>query len=148
MGGFLGRSLFVGSKIALVQHPPVLGNRAETIEKAASLIEEAARTEARLIVLPEAFVPGYPTYIWRLKPGGDMALSSEIHALMLDNAVSLDGPHLKPLQNVAKHYHIDVLIGINEIDNSQSRSTLFNTYVHINSDGAYANVHRKLMPTN
>ena len=93
----------MGSKIALVQHPPVLGNRSETIEKAASLIEEAARAEARLVVLPEAFVPGYPTYIWRLKPGGDMALSSEIHALMLDNAVSLDGTHLKPLQNIAKH---------------------------------------------
>ena len=138
----------MGSKIALVQHPPVLGNRSETIEKAASLIEEAARAEARLVVLPEAFVPGYPTYIWRLKPGGDMALSSEIHALMLANAVSLDGTHLKPLQNIAKLYNIDVLIGVNEIDNSQSRSTLFNTYVHINGDGAYANVHRKLMPTN
>jgi hypothetical protein len=25
-------------------------------------------------------VPGYPAWVWRLKPGGDMALSGELHA--------------------------------------------------------------------
>ena len=138
----------MSSKVAVIQHPPVLGNRVATIEKAVSLIDAAATAGANLIVLPEAFIPGYPTYIWRLRPGGDMGLSSEIHALMLENAVNLDGPHLKPLRSIAKRHQVDVLIGINEIDNSQSRTTLFNTYVHIDCDGAYANIHRKLMPTN
>ena len=136
------------SKVAVIQYPPVLGNRAATIEKAVSLIDAAAQSGAKLIVLPEAFIPGYPTYIWRLRPGGDMGLSSEIHALMLENAVNLDGQHLNPLRSLAKHHQVDILIGINEIDNSQSRTTLFNSYVHIDCDGEYANVHRKLMPTN
>ena len=58
------------SKVAVIQYPPVLGNRAASIEKAASLIDAAAQAGAKLIVLPEAFIPGYPTYIWRLRPGG------------------------------------------------------------------------------
>ncbi len=136
------------SKVAVIQYPPVLGNRLATIEKAVSLIDAAADEGAKLVVLPEAFIPGYPTYIWRLRPGGDMGLSSEIHALMLENAVNLDGSHLEPLRSIAKHKQIDILIGIHEIDNSQSRTSLFNTYVHIDIDGNYANVHRKLMPTN
>ena len=77
------------------------------------------------------FIPGYPTYIWRLRPGGDMGLSSEIHALMVENAVNLDSGHLNPLKSIANHHQVDILIGINEIDNSQSRTTLFNSYVHI-----------------
>jgi nitrilase len=136
------------SKIAVVQHPPVLGDRGATLARAAEIVEEARAGGAQLIVFPEAYVPGYPTYIWRLRPGGDMALSNEIHARMLSNAVDLGAGDLSALSGVAEKHGVDILVGVDEIDREQSRSTLYNSYIHIGNDGAIANVHRKLMPTN
>src|SRR5687767_7946140 len=63
-------------KVAVIQKPPVMLDRAMTISRVLESIEEAARAGASLLVFPEAYIPGYPTWIWRLKPGGDMTLSS------------------------------------------------------------------------
>ena len=47
-------------KIAAAQVAPVFLNKKKTIEKACSLVKEAAANGAKLIVFPEAFVSGYP----------------------------------------------------------------------------------------
>ena len=68
------------AKIAVIQKPPVLLDRDGTIGKAIEAIDEAADAGASLLVFPEAWFPSYPTWVWRLKPGADMALSGELHA--------------------------------------------------------------------
>ena len=83
-------------KIAIIQKPPVLLNLEATLARAVTSIAEVARAGAKLAVFPEAFLPGYPTWIWRLKPGADMALSGEIHGRLRDNAVDIDGGALAP----------------------------------------------------
>ena len=67
-------------QVAVIQKPPVLLHRNATIGKAVEAVDEAADAGATLLVFPEAWIPGYPTWIWRLRPGGDMVLSGEIHA--------------------------------------------------------------------
>ena len=67
-------------KAAVIQKPPVLLDRAATIASTIGSIDEAMRESASLLVFPEAYIPGYPTWVWRLRPGGDMALANEIHA--------------------------------------------------------------------
>ena len=57
------------ARVAVVQHPPVLLDRQATLARAVELAEQAARGGASLVVFPEAFVPGYPTWVWRLRPG-------------------------------------------------------------------------------
>jgi nitrilase len=136
------------TKVAVIQKPPVLLDRDQTISRALDSIDEAARAGAALLVFPEAYVPGYPTWIWRLKPGGDIALSSEIHARLRLNAVDLNREDLRPLQDAASKHAVTVVIGINEIDSRFSGTTLFNTVVVIGADGTMLNRHRKLMPTN
>lgn len=136
------------TKIAVIQKPPVMLHRDATIEQMLETIEEAAATGAMLLVFPEAYIPGYPTWIWRLKPGGDMALSSAIHAQLRDNAVDLKAGHLTPLQDAAARHSLTLVVGINEIDSRYSGTTLFNSVVIIGPDGALLNCHRKLMPTN
>jgi nitrilase len=136
------------AKIAVVQHPPCILNRDATIRRAVALIDEAAGAGAKLIIFPEAFIPGYPAWIWRLRPGEDWGLSESLHARLLDNAVTLAADDLQPLCAAAKQHNVTVVCGINERDGALSQATLYNTVVVIAADGAIINRHRKLMPTN
>lgn len=136
------------TKIAVIQHPPVLLDRDSTLERAVSLIDTAVDGGAKVVVFPEAFVPGYPTWIWRLRPGGDMKLADQIHAELVRNSVDLSKDELAPLRQAALQHGVQILCGINERDGTSSRSTLYNTYVTIVPDGRICNRHRKLMPTN
>lgn len=136
------------TKIAVVQHSPYFLDREATVHRAVELIDEAAALDAKLVVFPEAFIPGYPAWIWRLRPGGDWSLSEELHARLLDNAITLESDDLKPLCEAARQRDLTVVCGINERDSTLSRATLFNSVVTIGSDGNVINRHRKLMPTN
>lgn len=136
------------SRIAIVQEAPVYLDKKATIRKAASLAAEAAANGAQLVIFPEAFVPGYPAWIWRLRPGGDWSLNEAIHARLLDNAVNVDSDDLQPLMDAAKKHQLTIVCGIHERDNLLSQATLYNTVVTIDADGKLANRHRKLMPTN
>lgn len=135
-------------RIAVVQKAPVFLEREKTVALAAEAVGEAAAQGARLIVFPEAFVPGYPAWIWRLRPGGDMALAERLHAALLENAVSLDADQLAPLREAARKHQATVVCGLHERDAKFSRGTLYNTVVVIGPDGEVLNRHRKLMPTN
>ena len=135
-------------RVAVVQHPPVSLNRQKTIARGVALLEEAAAGGARLVSFPEAWVPGYPEWIWRLRPGADYQLSSDIHARLVENAVDLKSDQLKPIQAAARRLKVTVSMGIHERDSEFSRGTLYNTVVLIGPDGALLNRHRKLMPTN
>ena len=135
-------------RLAVVQRPPVLLDRSRTIAEAVKAVHEAAANEARLVVFPEAYIPGYPAWIWRLRPGGDMALAEKLHSQLLANAVSLDGDDLAPLREAAKEHKVTVVCGMDERDAEFSRGTIYNTVVVIGPDGSLLNRHRKLMPTN
>ena len=136
------------SRIAVVQRPPVLLDRERTLQAAVAAVGEAARGGAKLIVFPEAFVPGYPVWVWRLKPGADMGLAGRLHTLLLEHAVNLRRGDLDALCAAAKENAVTVVCGMHERDEDFSRSTLYNTVVLIGPDGAILNRHRKLMPTN
>jgi nitrilase len=135
-------------KAAVVQKPPVLLDKKSTIAAVAASISEAAGQGASLVVFPETYVPGYPTWIWRLRPGGDGALSGEIHARLRENSVDLAGGDLDPVRQAAAKHKATVVLGINERDSEFSGTTIFNTVVIIGADGAILNRHRKMMPTN
>ncbi|MDZ7705610.1 MAG: carbon-nitrogen hydrolase family protein [Trueperaceae bacterium] len=134
--------------VAVVQVPPVLLDRAKTMDRVIDSIETAAERGASLIVFPEAYVAGYPTWIWRLRPGGDGALTGEIHARFLQNAVDLTTDDLLPVREAAARHGVTVMLGLNEIDSRFSGTTLFNTFVVIGPEGDILNRHRKMMPTN
>ena len=136
------------TKVAVIPKPPVLLDRDRTVAEALRSIDKAARQGASLLVFPEAYIPGYPTWIWRLKPGGDMALASEIHARLRQNAIDLEGNDLDALKEAARKHGVTIVMGLHEIDSRFSGTTLFNTVVVIGPDGSLLNRHRKLMPTN
>ncbi|MEX0589741.1 MAG: carbon-nitrogen hydrolase family protein [Xanthobacteraceae bacterium] len=138
----------MAGKVAVVQKPPVTLDRTATIAQVVADIGEAAANGTALIVFPEAYVPGYPAWVWRVQPGRDMSLSSQIHNRLRENAVDLSSDHLAPVYEAAWKHKMTVVLGIHELDFEFSGSTLFNTVVVIGPDGAILNRHRKLMPTN
>src|SRR4051794_1561260 len=101
-----GRGAPVMSRIAIVQQAPAVLDRDATLAIATMRAAQAAREGARLVVFPEAFVPGYPAWMWRLRPGPDMGLVEQIHARLLDSAIDLSAGQLEPLQQVARDHAI------------------------------------------
>lgn len=75
-------------KAAAVQAAPVFLNREATVDKACSLITEAARAGASLIAFPEVFVPGYPYWIRLDNPFRTTPFFVEL----VKNAVEVPGP--------------------------------------------------------
>lgn len=135
------------SRVAIVQKPPVLLDRSETVRAAVNAVREAAGGGAKLVVFPEAYIPGYPIWIWRTRPGTDARVMDRLHARLLANAVDIDGGDLLPLCTAAKEHQVTIVCGVNERDAAFSRGTIYNSVVVIGPEGNLLNRHRKVMPT-
>lgn len=133
-------------KIAAVQASSVFLNLEATIEKACGLIEEASRDGATLAVFPEAFIAGYPVWVWFIPPGQTHALRA-LYTELHQNAVSIPGPAVSRLAEAAGDCKITIAIGVNEKNSEASDSTLYNTLLYLGSDGGILGKHRKLIPT-
>ena len=118
------------------------------MDRAVDLIAQAARQGSQLVVFPETWLPGYPTFVWRLAPGAGMGKTDALFALSQSNSVDRSRGGLAPLQEAAKEHGVVVVAGYQEVDGAVSGSTLFNSCAIIDADGRLANNHRKLMPTN
>ncbi|SFM21388.1 carbon-nitrogen hydrolase family protein [Marinobacter zhejiangensis] len=136
------------ANVALVQQAPIVLNKTDTLSLAVDIIADLASQGTELIVFPEAFIPGYPAWIWRLRPGGDWGTCEALHTRLLRNSVSVGAGDLDPLMAAARKHQVTVVCGFSERDPANSQSTLFNSVIVIGPDGAVINHHRKLMPTN
>jgi nitrilase len=135
------------TKVAVVQMPPVLFDRAATLTRAVEAVERASDEGATLVLFPETYVGGYPVWIWRTKPA-EFALAGELHRRLLESSVDLTADQLAPLRDAARRRNVTVVCGVQERDGEFSRTTLYNTVVTIGPDGTVLNRHRKLVPTN
>jgi nitrilase len=133
-------------KIAAVQATPVILDRAATVDLACNLIAEAGRAGARLVVFPEAFVPGYPHWVWDVPPS-DGNLLSALHAQLLANSVSIPSDATVQLGKAAKAAGVYVAIGVNERNVEASGASLYNTLLYFDPQGNILGKHRKLVPT-
>jgi len=136
------------TKVAVVQEPPVYLDLEKSIARAIELIATSASRGCEMVVFPEAWLPGYPTFVWRLAPGSGMGKTDELYARLLANSVDLSKDGLAQLQAAAREHGVVVVLGYQEVDGSVSGSTIYNSCAIIDADGRLANNHRKLMPTN
>lgn len=127
--------------VAAVQASPVYLDRDATVDKACDLIDEAVCHGAGLVVFPEAFVPGYPDWVWRTRAWKD----DDWFARLLAESVSVGSDTTERLGEAARLAGAWVAIGINELDNASS--TIFNSLLYLAPDGTVAGCHRKVMPT-
>ncbi|MGQ0845770.1 MAG: carbon-nitrogen hydrolase family protein [Sporichthyaceae bacterium] len=125
--------------VAAVQATPVFLDRDATVEKACGLIAEAAAGGAQLIVFPEAFVAGYPDWVWRLPAWRDDAYVRRLY----EESVTVPGPAAAALGAAARAAGAYVAMGVNELDGG----TLYNSLLYFSPEGELVGRHRKLMPT-
>lgn len=125
---------------AAVQASPVFMDKDKTIEKGCSLIAEAARNGARLIVFPEAWIPAFP--YWGQQPGQGWAL---VWRDLLQNSVEIPSSDTDILCRAARQANAYVAIGMNERD-KRSRGTIYNTILFLDNKGNIMGRHRKLVP--
>jgi nitrilase len=126
--------------VAAVQATPVLLDRDATIARLTASIEGAAAGGAQLVVFPEAIVPGYPDWVWRLPAWRDGAWYRRLH----DQAVDIPGPATDALGTAAADANAWVVVGVTERVRS---GTLYNSLLYLSPAGTIAGVHRKLVPT-
>lgn len=129
-------------KVAAAHVAPVFLDAARSVDKACSLIAEAAGAGAQLIAFPEAFVPAFP--VWA-------ALQAPIHGhdlfrALVANALRIDGPEVDRLRAGARRHGIVVSMGFTE-GTSASVGCIWNSNILIGADGAILIHHRKLVPT-
>jgi nitrilase len=133
-------------KIAVVQAAPVVLDREATVSKACELIAEAGRSGACLVVFPEAFIPTYPDWVWRIPPGQHRVLA-DMYAELLEQSVEIPSSVTEDLSQAARQAGVYVAMGLNELNAQASNASLYNTLLYIGPEGDLLGKHQKLVPT-
>jgi nitrilase len=131
-------------RIAAMQATPVILDGEACIDKAVRLIDEAASAGAQLAVLPEAFVPLYPSNAWA-RQSAAFSGSDTLWERLWQNSVDVPGPLVDRLVDACRAHGVHVAIGVNERE-SERPGSLYNTLLMLGPEGVVLK-HRKLVPT-
>jgi nitrilase len=134
--------------VACVQAEPVIFDREATLDKLERVTGEAAGAGAGLVVLPEAFIPAYPSSVWaKALAGWADPRAKAAFALLAREAVEVPGSAVERLGEIARAHGVVLVTGVTEIDPKRP-GTLYNSLLYHTPDGYLAQHHRKLVPTN
>lgn len=129
---------------AVAQTATVLLDTPATLDRALTLMADAAKHGAQLLVFPEAFIGGYPKGAdFHIYLGGRTPQGRAEFKQYVDAAVTVDGPEIAQLAQAAAQHKMYAVVGIIERDGG----TLYCTAVYLGPDGRVLGKHRKLMPT-
>lgn len=135
-------------KIGLAQMTPVWLNREKTLLKMEKWAKDAGAQNCKLLVFPEAFVPGYPFWL-ELTDGArfNNKRQKELHAHYLDQAIQIEKGHLESLCRIAAEFQMMIVVGSIERPSDRGGHSVYCSMINIGTDGQIQNIHRKLMPT-
>ena len=133
-------------RVAAVQASSVFLDLEATLSKAHDLVRRAADEGAQLVVFPEAFLSGYPVWVW-FAPAAHTHPLREAYTALHRSSITIPGPETDQLCDLARDTGVTTAIGVNERNAQGSDSTLFNTLLYIGPDGTILGRHRKLIPT-
>lgn len=133
-------------KVAAAQLAPVFLNKEKTVEKACKAISDAGAKGIDLIVFPEAFISGYPDWVW-LVANSKGAELNDLYSELVENAICIPDDSTEKLCRAAKTAKINVVIGLHERNSETSNASLFNSLLFIGTEGEILGKHRKLIPT-
>ncbi|KAA1478691.1 carbon-nitrogen hydrolase [Dentipellis sp. KUC8613] len=126
-------------KVAAVQAEPVWLDLQGGVDKTIRLVSEAAAQGAKIIGLPEVFIPGYPWTPWC----NNFVESQDILARYHANSLAVHSPEMDRIRAAVKKLGVWVVLGFSERDGG----SLYIAQVTISAAGEIANHRRKIKPT-
>lgn len=130
-------------KAAVIQAAAVGFDLEAGLDKVARLAGDVSAGGAKIALLPEAFLPGYPRGITFGTVVGDRTPEGREHFRRYwEASVDIPGPAVDRLAGIAAENSLHMVIGVVERDGG----TLYCTAVFFSPEG-YLGKHRKLMPT-
>lgn len=134
--------------VAVAQAAAAYADKEASISKAARLITEAGAQGARLILLPEAMIPGYPRGFTFGASIGSRSLAGRLDFARFWQASLVVNDHeTRELRKAAQAAQAYVAIGISERSQTGNGGTLYNSLLYLGPGGDILGAHRKLMPT-
>ncbi len=131
-------------RVAAIQATPVILDADGSVDKAVKLLGHAAEAGAQLAVLPETFVPLYPSNAWARTASGFGGFD-ELWARLWENSVDVPGPLVDRLAEGCRRLDMHLAIGVNERESDRPGS-IYNALLIFGPQGLISK-HRKLMPT-
>ena len=129
---------------AVVQSAPVVFDLEGTLSKLQQLTQAAAKTGAKLVVFPEAFVSAYPKGLdFGARVGLRTPAGRDDFRRYFDSAVDVPGPAVDVMCRTARENSVHLVVGVIE----REIGTLYCTVLFFSPDGTFLGKHRKLMPT-
>lgn len=133
--------------VAVVQDASVFLDRDASVQKTITLAREAAAKGAKLVLFPEAFIPGYPRGLsFGAIVGSRSADGRKLFRRYSENAITIPGPESDLLAATAAELGIHLAVGAIERD-ERNAGTLYCSLLLYGPDGDLLNNHRKLKPT-
>src|SRR5689334_13858423 len=119
---------------AVVQSCPVVFDRDGTLAKVRDLTRDAAKTGARLVVFPEAFISAYPKGLdFGARVGSRTPAGRDDFRRYFDSAIDVPGPAIDFLSKTAHESNIHLVIGVIE----REVGTLYCTALFFANDGTF-----------
>ncbi|KAM3435388.1 hypothetical protein NHJ13734_005599 [Beauveria thailandica] len=123
--------------VAVTQAEPVWLDLDATVDKTCALITEAAKNGAKILAFPEAWIPGYPAWIW------SRPMDPELTTRYIQNSLKLDSPQAAKIKQCAAENGIVVVLGFSENVNG----SLYISQAIIDADGEVRLTRNKMKAT-
>jgi predicted amidohydrolase len=137
-------------KVAAIQAPSVLGDVEGNRKRFSALVEDAAKSGAKIVVLPETAITGYLSQdlrtVWHVpgRPRSDAFPEGKDPAAF---AETVPGPSTEHFGALAKEHGIYVTVPLVEVDDRlRNERRFFNTVVLLSPKGEIVAHYRKLTP--
>lgn len=122
-------------------HP---AGKTATLEQILAFEDRIVASGAKVLVLPEAVLGGYPKgEIFGTRLGYRLPEGRETYARYFDNAIDVPGPETEALADLSRRTQASIVIGVIE----RGGNTLYCTALFFDPEAGLVARHRKLMPT-
>ncbi|KAL2435168.1 Arylacetonitrilase [Exophiala dermatitidis] len=124
-------------RVAAAQYEPEWLDLQASVAKTCAIIEEAGKKGVKVLGFSEAFIPGYPAWIWQ-RP-----LDPVLSTKYIQNSLAVDSDEMRTIQKCSAENGVVVALGFSENDHN----SVYIAQALIDSDGKLLMTRRKLKPT-
>ena len=132
-------------RVAIVQESPAVLDADEGLARARRHVAAAAADGAELIAFPEAWLGGYPAWMFVMAEWDD-GEARDWYARFLAHSIAVDDTRFAELRQIAADHAVTLVMGFNE-RHGVNGGSVYNSLATIGPDGGLLNLHRKLTPT-